>query len=300
MANTLLTPSLIARRALATLYESNVMAGLVYRDYDQDFRGKQGDTVTIRKPTTFTAQEFNRATGRVVQDATETGIPVQLNHIADVSFEVTAEQLTLTIEDFATQFIDPAMEAIAQKIDSDLLALRADITANVGQTSGELWSAPESLIAARRVLSQAKVPMTERRAVVGPVTAAEWLKSDLLKKADARGDTAGRLEASLGARLWGMDPYETNHISVPAQTTGNSTTEVGVAFHRTAFALVSRALALPLGAAAAFYVEYKGFTLRVVYDYDGDRMADVVSLSTLYGVKTVDANRACLIRGVLN
>ncbi|MBM0203514.1 hypothetical protein JNW90_10605 [Micromonospora sp. STR1s_5] len=291
---------MIAKRALATLYNQTVMAQLVWRDYEPEFAGKQGDTITIRKPPTFTAQEFNRGTGIVVQDATETGIPMTLNHFADVSFGVTAEDLTLKIDDFGEQFLDPAMEAINQKIEKDLLLLRSDVVNTVGTTAGELWSAPEALIAARRVLTQNKVPQTERRAVVGAVTAGEWLKTDLLKKADARGDTLGLREASLGNRVFGFDAYETNSVIVPTPGTGISTTEVNLAFHKTAFALAMRPLAIPLGARdRSAIADYKGFGLRVTYDYDIKTKMDIISIDTLYGCKTIDATRAVTIRGAL-
>ncbi|MFD0478008.1 P22 phage major capsid protein family protein [Nonomuraea thailandensis] len=41
-----------------------------------------------------------------------------------------------------------------------------------------------------------------------------------------------------------------------------------MAFHRTAFALVTRPLVLPQGAANAAVESYKGFGVRVVMDYD--------------------------------
>lgn len=300
MANTLLTPDVIANAALANLYETCVMANLVHRDYESDFAAKVGDTITVRKPTTFTAEEYVRANGINIQNATETGIPVVLNHFADVSFAVTSEDLTLKIKDFSEQFLNPAMEAIAQKIDRDVLALRDDISAEVGVVGGEnayAWDNPRVAIDAGRELDQAKVPMTERRLVVGPITKAEWLGDDLFNRADARGDTEGLLEASLGRRVFGFDPYMTQNITVPAQTSGNSTTEVGVAFHRTAFALAFRPLALPQGAQNAAIANYKGFGLRVVYDYDMDAKQDVVSIDCLYGTKTLDANRAVLVKG---
>lgn len=299
MANTFLTPSVIARAALATLYETTIMASLVYRDYDTEFAGRVGDTVTVRKPPTFTALEYNRVSGITVQDATESGIPVVLNHFADVSFAVTTEEMTLEIDNFADRLLGPAMEAISQKIDRDLMALRADVVQTVGTTAGELWSMPESLIAAGRVLNQQKVPMSQRYAVTGPVTSAEWMKDELLHAADKRGDTEGLHEASLGRRLFGFDPYMTNQISVPTQGPGIATTEVNMAFHRTAFALVTRPLELPRGASQAAVANYKGFGLRVVIDYDLDKKQDVVSVDTLYGTKTIDANRAVKIQGAL-
>lgn len=299
MANTLLTPDIIARAALATLYENCVMASLVHREYEQEFR-QVGDTITVRKPTTFVAEEYNRSAGITVQNATETGIPLTLNHFADVSFAVTSEDLTLNILDFQTQLLNPAMEAITQKIDRDILALRDDIVQEVGVVAGDnqyAWSNPRVAIDARRVLTGQNVPSTERYLVTGPITTSRWLGDDLFNRMDARGDTEGLREANLGRRVFGFDPYESQNVDVPAQTSGNSTTEVGIAFHRTALALAFRPLELPRGAQNAAIANYKGFGLRVVYDYDIDQKQDVVSIDCLYGTKVLDANRAVLIKG---
>lgn len=122
MANEILTMSTIAKRALATLVNNAVMLGLVYRDYDDAFAGKQGNTVNIKRPSTFTAKMFDRATGIIVQDANERTVPAVIDKLADVSFAITAEDLTLKLDDFAETFLNPAMEAIFQKVDSDLAA----------------------------------------------------------------------------------------------------------------------------------------------------------------------------------
>ena len=304
MANTLLTPDLIADQALATLYETTVMANLVHRDYEQAFVSQVGDTITIRKPAVFTADEYSRTSGINVQDATESGIPVQLNHFADVSFAVTAEQLTLDIQDFAEQLLDPAMEAIAQKIDRDVLTLHNDVTQETGDTddstNGEyLWSDPRSMIAAGELLDKKNVPPNERRMVVGPTTASRWIADPLFHEADTSGSTEGLREANLGRRTFGFTPYMTQNVGPPPSPpqTGDPTTEVNVAFHRTAFALAVRPLALPRGAQNAAIANYQGFGLRVIYDYDMDTKQDVVSIDCLYGTKTLDANRAVLVKG---
>jgi hypothetical protein len=299
MANNLLTPDVIAEAALATLYETTVMAGLVHRDYEDTFANAVGDTITIRKPATFVALEYNRAAGITVQDANESGIPMTLNHFADVSFAVTSEDQTLKITDFSERLLSPAMEAISQKVDRDLLALRTDITQQVGTTAGEEWDDPRVLIAAGRKLTQKSVPLTGRSVVVGPTMAGEWLKDDLMNRADARGDTLGLQEASLGRRVFNFDPYETNNIVQPNPGVGVSTTEVGLAFHRTAFAMAVRPLALPRGAANAAIANYKGFGLRVIFGYDMDKKQDICSIDILYGCKTLDPNRAVIIRGAL-
>ena len=59
MANTILTPDIIAREALMVLRKNAVMANLVHRDYSDEFVGAVGDTITVRKPAKFTAKEYD-------------------------------------------------------------------------------------------------------------------------------------------------------------------------------------------------------------------------------------------------
>ncbi|MFI8299996.1 P22 phage major capsid protein family protein [Streptomyces nigra] len=312
MANQFLTAQVIARQALANLYETTVAASLVHRDYEAEFNRKQGDAITIRKPAVFTAQEYNRTSGITVQAAQETSVNMTLNHFADVSFAVTSEDMTLKIENFDEQLLTPAMEAIAQKIDRDILALRDDIVQEVGDaapnTAGEdyngyagdyPWSDSRVLIQAGNALDLKNVPPTQRAVILGPTTKARWTAEKTWRQADKRGSTEGLLEASLGSRVSGFDPYWTQNIGQPAQSPGSGepTTEVNVAFHRTAFALAFRPLELPQGALDAAIMNYKGFALRVIRDYDIDKKQMVVSIDCLYGTKTLDANRAVLIKG---
>ena len=57
MPNTLIKPSVVAREALMVLRNNAVMANLVHRDYSSEFVAGVGDTITVRKPTTFVANE---------------------------------------------------------------------------------------------------------------------------------------------------------------------------------------------------------------------------------------------------
>lgn len=310
MVNTLLTPSIIARQALANLYETTVMIPLVWRDFSTEFAARVGDTITIRKPAVFEAQEFVQADGITIQGANETGVDVVMNHFADVSFAVTARELALDVQSFNSQFLEPAMAALVQKIDTDILAFRNDITNEVGSAAANAegenypgyggdypYSDSRVLIQAGKELTLAKVPLTERRCVVGPTTAAFWKAEKVWRESDKRGSTEGLLEASLGQRRAGFDGYETQNIEQPAESpaTGEPTSEVNVAFHRTAVALVSRPLEAAPGAETTVE-SYQGLTIRVVRAYDINTKRTIVSLDCLYGVKTLDANRAVLIK----
>ena len=144
-----------------------VMAGLVYRDYSSEFVKGVGDTVTIRKPATFEAKEFDRSTGIQIQDAVEGSTTVKLDKLLDVSFEVTAEQLTMDIADFSMQLLQPAMQSFAQKIDLYLLGLYKDVPSATG-TAGSTPSAISDLTNARQILGEHLVPLTSRRLVIDP------------------------------------------------------------------------------------------------------------------------------------
>ncbi len=307
MANVFLTPLLVAQRALATLYNNAVIAALVYRDYDADFTGKQGDTVNVRVPVLFAASEFNRTAGIVIQNATEDRFPIQLNNIADVSFSVTSEELLLDIDDFSVRLLVPAMEAINQKVDGDLADALISAAYQVANPSGD-YAAKQTgggtvvsadpveplkcLVGARVKMGRAKLPTLNRAAVISPESAGEALSGDLIVQANQRGDTDGLVDAAIG-RKFGFDTFESQVFGDNPHLHGRHIAD-GVAFHSDAIALATRALQIPLGkmdangvSVGAAIAQYKGMGLRVVYDYDVNHKQDVVSIDFLYGLRAV-------------
>lgn len=288
MPNTFLTPDIIAREALMVLRNNAVMANLVYRDYSDEFVGAVGDTITIRKPASFTAKEFTDAI--TVQDASETGVPVTMDKHLDVSFAVTSKQMALEIGEFSEQLLIPAMNAFADKVDQYLIALEAQVTNRVPHASGVV--APADLIAARKYLNNNAAPMADRRFVVGTTAEADLLGNELFVSAEKVGDEGTALrEASLG-RKFGMDIYMDQNIGSVSATTPYVPS---LAFHKNAFALVTRPLALPQGAAKSAIVNYDGFGLRVVYGYDINTKKDTVSIDMLCGVKLLDDKLAAVV-----
>lgn len=284
MSNTFLTPSIIAKEALMVLRNNAVMANLVHRDYSDEFAAV-GDTITIRKPATFEANEYTNSI--VVQDATESGVKVKMDKLLDVSFAVTSKQMSLDIEDFSEQLLVPAMQAFADKIDKSILALESNVTNRVNATA-----AKADMIAARKFLTNAAAPLADRHYVYNADVEADLLSTDLFVNSSAVGDEGTALrEASLG-RKFGMDCYVDQNIE-SAISSGNPE---AIAFHKNAFALVTRPLALPQGAANAHIENYDGFALRVVYGYDMDKKTDTVSIDMLCGVAVLDKDLAAVVQ----
>lgn len=284
MPNDFITPSLVARLGLATLYNTTVLAGLVWRDFDEDFTGKQGDTINIRRPAVFTAQDFNRATGIVLQAVDENTVPVTLDKLADVSFPVTSEELTLKIDDFAARLLTPAMEAIVQKVDTALGEAIVDAAKGPGGGGTAVMDskANDLMIEAREKLTRNKLPATGRYGILSPEATSKALADPLFVEADKSGSTDALREASLG-RVFGIDTYESQAFGYGANDVGRAD---GAAFHRTAVTLASRALQAPMGVASSQVAveSFKGLTLRVVYTYDSKYKQDVISVDFLYGI----------------
>lgn len=208
MANTFLTVQEIAREALIRLRENQVMARLVHTDYSNEFSNR-GDTITVRKPAVFTANEFTSSIS--TQDVTESSVAVALNKIADVSVAVTSKQMTLNIEDFGSQILDGAMQAIAQKIDTDLHSLYVDIPYYFG-TAGTTPDALTDLAGARKILQDNKVPATMRNLVMDTSAEAAFLALDAVVNAEKSGSTAALRDANLG-RLMGFDVFASQNVA---------------------------------------------------------------------------------------
>lgn len=284
MANTILTADVIAREALMVLRNNAVMSKLVHRDYSDEFVAGAGDTITIRKPAKFVANEFNGSIN--VQDATEESTTVTMDKLLDVSFAVTSKEMSMDIADFSAQYLVPAMQAFNDKIDGYLLALAKNDVDNKVTATGDVQN---DIVDARAFLTKAAAPLTGRKFVYNSDTEANLLKTDLFVSAEKVGDEGTALrEASLG-RKFGLDFY----VDQNADTAGVD----AVAFHENAFALVTRPLALPNGASKSAIVNYDGFGLRVVYDYDINKKTDTISIDMLCGVKTLDKELAAVISG---
>ncbi|MGZ6587876.1 MAG: P22 phage major capsid protein family protein [Solirubrobacteraceae bacterium] len=298
MANTFITPDVIAASALATLYNTIVLAGLVARDYDAEFTGDVGDTVRVRTPATFVVDEYVRADGLTVQDVTEGSLNVVLDTILDVSFALTAEQQTLDIQDVETRVIAPAMEALAQDIDkrlADTLVDQARASHAGKPVTGAYLATASSTVSkawrdSRSILSRNKLPMGNRVAVYSPEAVSSILGDSLFVTANESGSTQGLTEAALG-RKFGFDNYESQTLGYGSGSSGRAD---GVAFHRSAVALVMRTLALPRGASSevASAQGYKGLGLRVVWQYDQDQKKDVCSVDALIGVQDIRSEAA--------
>lgn len=214
---TYITPQVVAKLGIIALLNNWVFAGLVHRDYSKEFK-KVGDTVIIKKPNTFTAIEFDGDLSGQWQEPAEESTTVVMDKLLTVPIQITQTDLTLKISQFYERIIEPALQALAQEVDSRLAGLYVDIPYFVN-TSGTTTVA--NLLDARRIQSDNKVPAAMRYAVMSPLTTAALLGLDAFRALDKTGTTRGLREASLG-RIFQYDFYENQNIKTHAIGTGSS------------------------------------------------------------------------------
>lgn len=124
MANTLLSPTIITRKALAVLHQEAEFLATINKEYDSRFAnggaspsGKIGPSLLIRNPNQFAVRS-----GSVldVQDITEESQTLTVSTQKGVDFSFPTSDLTLTIDDFSERYIQPAISVLAAVIENDV------------------------------------------------------------------------------------------------------------------------------------------------------------------------------------
>lgn len=223
MGNTILTPDIIAKEALMQLESNLVMAGLVHRDYSKEFVNV-GDTITIRKPAKFVAKNF---LGQVEeQDLTEGSTTVKMDRYRDVTVPITSKEMTLDISDFSEQVVKPAMSAIAEAVDGDILAVGIQNAANKVAISGT--PAITDLANVGKALDKKKAPRDNlRNLVLGVDSTYKYNTLTNFTDISASGSSEALRDATIG-KAYTMNTYMSQNVPASAAATVGTCTALKV------------------------------------------------------------------------
>lgn len=166
MANNLLTISQITNEALMVLENELNFAGEISRDYDDQFAvtgAKIGATINARKPARFIG---NSGPALAVEDFYESSVPVTLSTQFHVDTQFTTQDLALSVDEFSDRVLQPAIAAIANKIDRDGLIMAKNATANIVGVPGTPPSGLITYLTAGAYLDAEGTPRDGKRAVV--------------------------------------------------------------------------------------------------------------------------------------
>jgi hypothetical protein len=287
MANDLYTATQAARSTLAALRYLTTLPRTVRQDFSSEFVAGRGRTVDVRTPVTVGASreytDANRAARAAIvfDDITEATVPVTMDTQVYKAVRLPDDFNTFTLTSLETQVLRPQAESVADGVSAPLLTeMNAVATdASIPLLAADGSNAIAVLIAARQVLNARKVPMTDRFFAVTPEAEAAILNVEQLQKANESGTDGMLREATIG-RLFGF-----TIVTDPNLTKS-------VAYHRDAFALVTRPSRPPEGAAKSAVVSQDGFALRWLQHYNPLQLEDQSVVDTFVGATTLDADRA--------
>jgi len=271
---------LVAADALPVLVGNLVMGNLVNRDYEPVL-ANAGDTVNVLLPPTMQANNIADGSTVTPQNPSLTNAAIVLNTHAEATFQIPDVTKVLAVPDLLKIYMQPAVAAIAQKIETDLLSLYPGFTAAVGTAGSPLTEA--TVDAAETALFMAKVPPGEPKYIVVDSAAySAWRQIPLFEEFQTAG-AAGLTTLIDGTIGKYKDFYVFRSQFVPKTSSPANTHNL--AFTRDAIGLVVRRLPQPLPGTGAIaeYAELGNFGMRVVMSYQPNTLAQQFTVDVLYG-----------------
>ena len=274
---------LVAHEALPALVGNLVMGNLVSRDYEPVL-AQAGDTINVPIPPAMVANNIAEGGSVQTQNPSLGNAQIVLNTHAEASFQIPDVTRALAVPDLIAVYMQPAVIAIAEKIESDLLGLYAGFTANdpVGTAGSAITEAVVD--AAETALFNAKVPQASPKYLV--VDSATYSALRMIPRFSEY-QTAG--EAGVNALIQGsvgrIKDFAVFRSQFVPKTGTAPVTTWNQAFARGALGLVIRRLPQPMQGTGAIaeYAEMGNFGLRVVMSYAPDTLAQQFTVDVLYG-----------------
>jgi hypothetical protein len=219
VANTLLTPDMIANEILRVLHANLTFLKRVDRQYDSSFgiRGAQiGSTLRIKKPPRYTVT--TGASMGSFQNSTETVVPLTISTQKNIGIQFSSEELTLHINDFSQQFIQPAMKQLASTVEADVISqMIKQVPNQVGSWLSPL-NAMRPVLRAGQIMTDSLALLQDRTLMINTASRVELIDS-LKGLSESSGAIASQYREGTVAHVGGFDFIESTLL--PVQTPAN-------------------------------------------------------------------------------
>ena len=274
---------LVAADALPALVGNLVMGNLVNRDYEPVL-AQAGDTVNVPIPPVLVANNMAEGTQVQPQNPNLGNAQIVLNTHAEATFQIPDVTKVLAVPDLLQVYMQPAVVAIAEKIETDLLNLYAGFTANTPVGTPGTALTEELVDAAESALFTAKVPAAEPKyLVVDAATYSQLRQIERFSEFQTAGDAG--LRALIDGNVGKIKDFFVFRSQFVPRTGSSPLTTHNMAFTKSAIGLVIRRLPQPLygTGAVAHYAEMGNFGMRVVMSYQPNTLAQQFTVDVLYG-----------------
>jgi P22 coat protein - gene protein 5 len=282
---------LVAAKFLPALVGNLVMGNLVNRDYDATI-AQAGDTVNVPLPATLTTNNIAEGGAVVTQNPNLGNSAIVLNMHPEATFQLPDVTRALAQPDLMKLYMQPAINAMAERIESDLLNTYAQFSFNTAIGTGGAATTEAFVDACETALFQAKVPQNEKLNLVVAATPYSTLRSlSRFSEEQTIANPAAIVTGALG-KIKNFDVFRSQFVPYV------STTSFNLAFHKNALGLVMRRLpaVLPGTGAIVEYAELGGFGFRIVMSYDANTLSQKFTVDALYGVGVLRNSHAVVLQ----
>jgi hypothetical protein len=222
MANTLLTPTAVTRKALQVLHQKLNFIGHINRTYDDSFANsgaKIGDSLKIRLPNEYTVRT---GASLSTQDTSETSTTLQIATQKGVDLTFSSAELTLSLDDFSSRILEPAMSVLAANIEADALNMYKDVY-NIVDNDGNAISFL-NIMQGRKLLNDNLAPMDNNRTALLSTDHTAKLVDALKGLFQDSNAIKQQYKEGMMGRTGGFDFYENTLLANHATGTAAKTT----------------------------------------------------------------------------
>jgi len=237
MTNTLLTVSMITKRAVTMFRNSNAFLQLIDRQYDEQYRNRDfkiGTTLNIRLPVDYVVGTSATVTP---QSTTETQTQLVVGTQANVATSFTSADFALKIDDFADRFLLKMTNDLAAYVAQDVMSSvngTPNLVANFDGSNNVISPTMDTFLAAGAVLDNLSALRNEpRKAILSPTTMARTTSSfaGLFNPAPQISENyrVGAVSGgvALGIQDWRIDQTVINHTTGTATTASVASSQSG-------------------------------------------------------------------------
>jgi hypothetical protein len=222
MPNTILTPVQITRKSLQILHQKLNFIGNINRTYDDSFANsgaKIGDSLKIRLPNEYTVRTGPNLSA---QDTTETSTTLQIATQKGVDISFSSAELTLSLDDFSSRILEPAMAVLAANIEADALSMYKDVY-NIVDNDGNAISFL-NIMQGRKQLNDNLAPMDNNRTALLSTDHTAKLVDSLKGLFQDSNAIKQQYKEGMMGRTGGFDFYENTLLANHATGTAAKTT----------------------------------------------------------------------------
>jgi hypothetical protein len=274
---------LVAADALPVLVGNLVMGNLVNRNYEPVL-AQAGDTVNVPIPPVMVANNIIEGGTVQTQNPSLGNAQIVLNTHVEATFQIPDVTKILAVPDLLKIYMQPAVAAIAQRVETDLLNLYAGFTANAPVGTPGTTITEDVIDQAETALFLSKLPSTEQKfIVVDAATYSAWRQIPRFSEFQTAGDAG--LRAIVDGTIGKVKDFFVFRSQFVPKTGSAPVTTHNMAFAKDAIGLVIRRLPQPLPGTGAIaeYAELGNFGMRVVMSYQPNTLAQQFTVDVLYG-----------------